>query len=63
MIAFGALTRMKSAAAAALGEMRDQTAVEPLSAALRDADPRVRRAAEDALSRIDPSWRKRPAAQ
>ena len=54
---------LRIAAATALGELQEPEAVEPLSAALQDADPRVRRAAEDALSRIAPSWRKGSAAQ
>lgn len=54
---------LRIAAAVALGEMQDQALVEPLSAALQDADPRVRRAAVEALSRIDPAWRDRPNAR
>jgi HEAT repeat protein len=48
---------VRMAAAQALGDIRDIRAVEPLLAALHDAEPEVRMAAAQALGDIGEEWR------
>ena len=48
--------RLRFISAVVLGVVRDNRAIEPLIAALRDKDSHVRDAAADSLEGIDPKW-------